>query len=91
MPNNIKELLHCWKEQGRGHPKEIIWKVISALLIWSIWGEMNRRIFEDSETNVFFLKSSFLRSLLGWVLVNVPNFVSTNLVDLISFLHCSSL
>jgi hypothetical protein len=52
---------------------------------------MNRRIFEDSETNVFFLKSSFLRSLLGWVLVNVPNFVSTNLVDLISFLHCSSL
>jgi len=32
-------------------------------------------------------KSFFLRSLLGWVLVNVPNFVSTNLVDLISFLH----
>jgi hypothetical protein len=30
---------------------------------------------------VLFLKSYFLRSLLGWVLVNVPNFVSTNLVD----------
>jgi hypothetical protein len=52
---------------------------------------MNRRIFENSETNVLFLKSSFLRSLLGWVLVNVPNFVCTNLVDLIGFLHCSSL
>jgi hypothetical protein len=52
---------------------------------------MNRRIFEDSSANVLFLKSSCLRSLLGWVLVNVPNFVSTNLVDLISFLHCSSL
>jgi hypothetical protein len=52
---------------------------------------MNHRIFEDSETNMFFLKSSFLKSLLGWVLVNFPNFVSTNLVDLISFFHCSSL
>jgi hypothetical protein len=49
---------------------------------------MNCRIFENSETNVLFLKYSFLRSLLGWFLVNVPNFVSTNLVDLTSFLHC---
>jgi len=47
--------------------------------------------FEDSETNILFLNSSFLRSLLRWVLVNVPNFVSTNLIDLICFLHCSSL
>jgi hypothetical protein len=52
---------------------------------------MNRRIFEDNETNVLFLKSYFLRSLLGWVLVNVPNFGSTNIVDLICFLHCSKL
>jgi hypothetical protein len=66
MPNNIQEFLHCWKVQGRGHPKEAIWKVIPALLMWSIWREMNRRIFEDSETNVFFLKSSFLRFLMGW-------------------------
>jgi len=51
---------------------------------------MNRRLLEDSETNVLFLKSSLLRSL-GMVLVNVPNFISTNLVDLIFFLHCSSL
>jgi hypothetical protein len=52
---------------------------------------MNLRIFEDSETNVLFLKYSFLKSLLGWVLVNVPNFISTNMIDLICFLHCNSL
>jgi hypothetical protein len=91
MPNNIQELLHCWKAQRRGHPKETIWKAIPVLLMWSIWRVRNCRIFEDSETNMLFLKSFFLRSLLGWVLVNVPNFVSTNLVDLISFLHCSTL
>jgi hypothetical protein len=91
MPSNIQELLHCWIVQGRGHPREAIWKLICALLMWSIWKEMNLRIFEDSETNVLFLKYSFLKSLLGWVLVNVPNFISTNMIDLICFLHCNSL
>jgi len=33
MPNNIQELLHCWKVQGRRYPKEAIWKVITALLM----------------------------------------------------------
>jgi hypothetical protein len=33
MPSNIQELLHCWIVQGRGHSKEAIWKVISALLM----------------------------------------------------------
>jgi len=32
-------LLHCWKTQGRGHSNEAIWKVIIALLMWSIWRE----------------------------------------------------
>jgi hypothetical protein len=43
---------------------------------------MNWRLFKDSESNVLFQKSSFLRSLLDWVIVNVPNFDSENLVDL---------
>jgi hypothetical protein len=69
MPSNIQELLHCWIVQGRGHLKEAIRKVIPALLMCSIWREMNRRLLEDSETNVLFLKSSLLRSLLGWFLL----------------------
>jgi len=28
MPSNILELLYCWKIQGRGHPKEVIWEVV---------------------------------------------------------------
>jgi hypothetical protein len=59
LPSNIQELLYCWIVQGKGHPKEAIWKVIIVLLIWSIWSERNRRIFEDSETQVLFVKYSF--------------------------------
>jgi hypothetical protein len=57
--------------------------------MWSIGREMNRRLFEDSKTNML-LKFSFLRSLLGWAIVYVPNFPSGNLVDLICFLDYSS-
>jgi hypothetical protein len=65
MPSNIQELLHCWRTQGWGHPKEAIWKVIPAFLTWNIWREENQCLFEDCESNVLRLKSSFLRSLLN--------------------------
>jgi hypothetical protein len=91
MPSNILELLHCWKFQGWGHPKEAIWKVISTFLMWSIWREKNWRLFEESMSKVLSQKFSILRSLLDWVIVHVPNFDSMNLVDLICFLDCSSL
>lgn len=78
--SNILELFHYWKTQGPGHSKETIWKVILALLRWSIWREISRYLFEDRESNVLRLKSSFLRFLLDWALTYVPIFSSSNLV-----------
>jgi hypothetical protein len=83
--SNILELLHCWKTQGQGHSNKAIWKVILALLMWSIWRERNWCLFEDCESNVLCLKSS-LSSLLDWAVAFVPNFSSSNLVDLVHFL-----
>jgi hypothetical protein len=87
---NVPQLLNCWKFFGYGHPREVMWKVIPALLMWSILRERNRRLFEDSESNVLLLKSFFLRSLPDWTLAYVPNFSSGNLVDLICFLDCNN-
>jgi hypothetical protein len=66
-------------------------KVIPALLTWTISRERNRHLFEDSESSLLFQKYSFLRSLLNWVIANVPNFDSENLVNLICFLDYTSL
>jgi hypothetical protein len=85
MPSNILGVLHCWKTQGRGHSDGAIWKVIHALLMWSIWRETNRHLFADYESNVVCLKSLFLRSLLDWAVAYVPNF-SSNLVGIVNFL-----
>jgi hypothetical protein len=46
--------------------------------------------YMDSESSVFLLKSSFLRSLLDWALAHVHTFSSGNLVDLICFLDCNT-
>jgi hypothetical protein len=83
---NVPQLLHCWEFLGHGHPREAIWKVIPALLMWSIWRERKCWIFGDSESNVLLLKSSFLRFLLDWALAHVPTFSLGNLVDHICFL-----
>ena len=48
---------------------------------------MNQHLFGDCESNVLSLKSSFL----SWAVVYVPNFSSSNLVDLVTFLYCRSL
>jgi hypothetical protein len=55
------------------------------LLMWSTWRERNQFLFEDCESNVLCLKSSFLRSLVDWTVAYVPNFSSSNLVDSITF------
>jgi hypothetical protein len=69
-----------------GQSKEVIWKVIFTLPMWSIWRERNHRLFKDCKSNVVQLKSSFLRALLDWVISFIPNFSSSNLADPINFL-----
>jgi hypothetical protein len=86
MSSNVVELLQCWKTQGQGQSNEAIWKVIPTLLMQSIWRERNRCLFKDRESNVLKLKSFFLSALLDWVASFVPNFSSSNLVDLVNFL-----
>jgi hypothetical protein len=65
--------------------------------MWSIWRERNRRLFEDHESKVMCLKSLFffflllLRFLLDYAVVYVPNFSSSNLLNIFYFLDCNSL
>lgn len=86
MLRNILELLHFWKNQGHGHSKEAILKVIPLFLMCNIWRKRICRYFEDCETPVFSLKSTFWGSLLHYAIVYVPSSSFLNLLDLINFL-----
>jgi hypothetical protein len=50
-----------------------------------------RRLFNYCESNLISLESSFLRSLLDWVVVYVSNFSESNLVELINFSDCRTI
>jgi hypothetical protein len=92
MPNNILELLHCWKTQGRGHSNQAIWKVIPTLLIQSILRGKKKKFkkisdsLKDCKSNVLCLKSSSLSSL-SWAVAYIPNFSTSNHVDFVHFLE----
>jgi hypothetical protein len=45
----------------------------------------NQHLFEDCESNVLQLKSSFFSALLDWAVTFIPNFSSSNLENLVTF------
>jgi hypothetical protein len=60
---NILELLQCWKTQGQRQSKRIYGKS-SLLYLCGAYGERNRCLFEDCESNVVKLKASLFSSRL---------------------------
>ena len=65
FPNSVRNLLFEWKIKGLDK-KSVVWKMTSLCLFWCIWGEQNRRVFQEAEKLDTSLKNLFLRSLLEW-------------------------
>ena len=61
-----------------------IWKAASYCLLWAIWKERNRLVFENEEFSLNRLKRYFVYSLCSWptLVVNYDSFVVSKLVPL---------
>ena len=66
FPNSVRNLLLEWKIKGLEKKRSVVWKMASICLFWCIWGERNRRVFQEEEKLDTSLKNLFLRSLLEW-------------------------
>ena len=66
FPNSVKNLLLEWKIKGLEKKRSVVWKMAPIYLFWCIWGERNRRVFQEEEKLDTSLKNLFLRSLLEW-------------------------
>ena len=66
FPNSVRNLLLEWKIKGLGKKRSVVWKMAPICLFWCIWGERNRRMFQEEEKSNTSLKNLFLRSLLEW-------------------------
>ena len=65
FPNSMRNLLLEWKIKGL-EKKSVVWKMAPICLFWCIWGERNRRMFQEEEKSNTSLKNLFLWSLLEW-------------------------
>ncbi|RVW92386.1 hypothetical protein CK203_032497 [Vitis vinifera] len=66
FPNSVRNLLLEWKIKGLEKKRGVVWKMAPICLFWCIWGERNRRVFQEEEKSDTSLKNLFLWSLLEW-------------------------
>ncbi|KAL6347674.1 hypothetical protein AAG906_026202 [Vitis piasezkii] len=64
LPESVRNLLLEWKMKGLGKKRSVVWKMASICLFWCIWGELNRRIFQEEEMSDMSLRKLFLRHLV---------------------------
>ena len=66
FPDSVRNLLLEWKIKGLGKKRSAVWKMTPICLFWCIWGERNRRMFQEEEMLDTSLRNLFLQSLLEW-------------------------
>ena len=79
----ILDLLFGWYNWFGKHSSDI-WNLVPLCLMWSLWQERNRRIFEDLEKSLIHLQEQFLGLLYdfsrSWGLTaasSLPDFVAS--------------
>ena len=65
MPSTVKEMLYSWAGFRRRR-KQKAWKFAPLALMWVVWGERNRRAFEEIESPFSHLKNSLLSLIAFW-------------------------
>ena len=62
----VRNLLLEWKIKGLGKKRRAVWRLAPICLLWCIWGERNRRTFQEEEMSDTCLRNLFFGSLLEW-------------------------
>uniref|UniRef100_A0A2N9H4Z9 Reverse transcriptase domain-containing protein n=1 Tax=Fagus sylvatica TaxID=28930 RepID=A0A2N9H4Z9_FAGSY len=65
FPSQIPDLLFGWWNWF-GKRSSGVWNLIPSCLMWTIWRERNKRIFEDQETPLAKLLELFFINLYDW-------------------------
>ncbi|KAJ9701144.1 hypothetical protein PVL29_006475 [Vitis rotundifolia] len=66
FPASVRNLLLEWKIKGLGKKRCAVWRMVPICLFWCIWGERNRRTFQEEEMSDTSLRNLFSRSLFEW-------------------------
>jgi hypothetical protein len=64
----VIDLLSGWRNWFGKHDSGV-WNLVPSCLMWTLWTERNRRIFEDKSSSMDQLKGTFVNSLFDWARV----------------------
>jgi len=70
MPRRVIDLLACWWSSGK-QKSVAVWKMASICLFWCLWRERNNKSFEDLESILEEILSSFYHTLYLWTMAYV--------------------
>ena len=66
-PYSVEDLLSSWGGFPNRKRARKLWMTAPLSLIWAIWKERNRVIFEDAVFSRSRLKTPFVSALISWV------------------------
>jgi hypothetical protein len=70
MPRQVVDLLACWWSSRRPR-STVVWKMAHICPFWCLWREINNKSFEDLESTLEEILSSFYLTLYFWTMVYV--------------------
>ena len=65
-PFMVKDLFMDWPSLPLRKKVSKLWRAVPLCLMWAIWKERNRVVFEDVRFSISRLKGCFLRSFCSW-------------------------
>ena len=63
----VLSFLFIWMGGFGKSRSALVWGAVPHCVMWLLWRERNKRVFEGQEVTSLDLKSKFLRTLFEWV------------------------
>lgn len=67
QPKRVMDMLLSWRRARVGRHRQRVWSLVPFCLMWLVWLERNRRIFQELERSMSWLKDWFLVTLYSWL------------------------
>ncbi|KAI8026313.1 hypothetical protein LOK49_LG02G00101 [Camellia lanceoleosa] len=67
QPKGVVDMLWSWRGARVGRSRRRVWLLVPSCLLWLVWLERNRRIFQGLQRSVLWLEDRFLVTLYSWL------------------------
>ncbi|WMV45910.1 hypothetical protein MTR67_039295 [Solanum verrucosum] len=66
MPQRASQAIESWNNEGSGSTEQSRWRIVPAVIWWTIWKERNMRCFESSSSPLHRIKMNCIITFCYW-------------------------